>query len=430
MAKISNSVHTSTLNTTGRLIGKTPIARTSFSVSFAIRQPYKLPQNTKGFIYMWLNYGRKRLCFSTGIKASPKDFHAESGVVHKDPDKTMLLSSLKSKAETFSAELSITGRPMDLNLIKACVLGKRIEMVPSALECVRIFNHKIIKPLYENGELEKGSFNKLECWDRHLERWILDKIGRSASIAEILPAEANHLLLWLKSKHNLSHNVACRIVAHLKRILNYAVENEWIIRNPFMNFRKKLVKRKLDFLSELEMEKLEGAKFASQALDQLRDIFLFQCYTSLSYNELRDLTPSHIALVDGYAFIRIARKKTSGKTFIEQIIPLVPQAARLIEQYRDHEVCRRYGVCFPVQSNQKFNALLKQIAMVTGIAKRLTSHVGRRTAATHYLKQGVPLVSVSAMLGHSNTKVTQDHYAHIQPEMVIRDFKPLLKTAN
>ena len=195
-----------------------------------------------------------------------------------------------------------------------------------------------------------------------------------------------------------------------------------------MNYKKKLVKSKLDYLNEAEMEILETAKFASQALDQLRDIFLFQCYTSVSYNELRDLTPSHIAHVDGYAYIRIARKKTSGKTHVEQIIPLVPQAVELIRRYNDHELCKQYGRCFPVQSNQKFNALLKQIAMVTGIKKRLTSHVGRRTAATHYLKQGVPLVSVSAMLGHSNTQMTQDYYAHTQPEMVVRDFKPFLKS--
>lgn len=92
-------------------------------------------------------------------------------------------------------------------------------------------------------------------------------------------------------------------------------------------------------------------------------------------------------------------------------------------------VCREYGVCFPVRTNQKYNQHLKQVALVLGIRKRLTTHIARHTVATHYLKAGVPLLSVSAMMAHSNVQMTLDHYAHIQPEMVVRDFSPLLNPA-
>jgi integrase len=379
---------------------------------------------------MWLNYGKSRLTFSTGIKAIPAKFNSATGTIEGESEKTVMLNAMKHKAEVFTTELKITNRSIDLHLIKAAVLGTYIETVPNLIECIHLYNSRVLSQSYEMGELEKGSYDKLQVWNRHLIKWVKDKLGHNTRIDEVVPAEANHLLLWLKKTRDLSQNVACRVVAHLKRILNYAVENEWIMRNPFMNYRKKLIKRKLEFLTESEVEKLETTKFASQALDQLRDIFLFQCYTSLSYNELRDLTPDHIAQVNGYAYIRIARKKTSGKTNIDQIIPLVPQAINLINRYKEHEICKRYGRCFPVQSNQKFNALLKQIAMITGITKRLTSHMGRRTAATHFLKQGVPLVSVSAMLGHSNTKMTEDHYTNVQPEMVVRDFVPFLQKSS
>ncbi|WP_247233172.1 site-specific integrase [Telluribacter sp. SYSU D00476] len=431
MVKLANSHLSPTINQASRYISDgNSTSRIAFSVSFGIRQPDKLPRNTEGYIYMWLNYGRKRLAFSTGIKAIPKRFNSKTGEVEGEPEKTMALATMKHNAEKYAYELKVTERTIDLPLIKAVVLNTFIESIPLLVECVRLFNLRVINQLYETGDLEKGSYDKLQGWNKHIESWVSKKLSSKARIDELVPADANHFFFWLRNKCFLSHNVAVRIVAHLKRILNYAVENEWIMRNPFMNYRKKLEKKKLDYLTEQEMEVLETAKFASQALDQLRDVFLFQCYTSLSYNELRDLTPSHIAYVDGYAYIRIARKKTSGKTGIDQIIPLVPQAILLLQQYQEHEICKRYDRCFPVQSNQKFNALLKQIAMVTGIKKRLTSHVGRRTAATHYLKQGVPLVSVSAMLGHSNTQVTQNHYTHVQPEMVVRDFKPFLKVGS
>lgn len=402
----------------------------TLSVSFGHRQVKKLPPDVAGYIYMWLNYGKRRLVFSTGIKAVPANFDIRTATIAGEPHKSVVLNGLKHKAEVFATELKITGRSIDLHLLKAAVLGTYIETTPNLLDCIELYNSRVLSKSYELGELEKVSFDKLQVWNRHLIKWIKERLGNNYRIDELVPAEANHLLLWLKGTRDLSHNVACRVVAHLKRILNYAVENEWIMRNPFMNYRKKLIKRKLDFLTETEVERLESTKFASQALGQLRDIFLFQCYTSLSYNELKELTPGHIAHVDGYAYIRISRKKTSGKTNIDQIIPLVPQAVSLINRYKEHEVCKRYDRCFPVQSNQKFNALLKQIAMVTGITKRLTSHMGRRTAATHFLKQGVPLVSVTAMLGHTHTKMTEDQYTHIQPEMVVRDFVPFLQKSS
>jgi integrase len=408
------------------LVAGYTISRVRFKSTFMIRDVKRLRSNQPGNIYMWMYYGKKCLAFSTGITATSDSFR-QDGTITDQPGKTTILKEFERRALEYYTELKITGRPIDLQLIKATVLGIHVNGIPNLCECLRRFDRDYLNPTFQVGELQKGSYKKLVSWNKHIEEWCVKKIGKNARLDQVLPADAKYFMVWLKGEKALSHNVASRIVSHLKRLLDFALENQWIDRNPLLNFRRKLEKKKLDFLTEFEMDKLETTKFASQAMDQLRDVFLFQCYTSLSYNELKNLTPGHISTVDGYAYIRISRKKTENKTDIDQIIPLVPQALQLLAKYKDHELCKRYDRCFPVQSNQKFNAMLKQIGMVTDIGKRLTSHVGRRTAATNYLNGGVPLVSVSAMLGHSSTLITQEHYTHVQPGMVVKDFMKFLK---
>jgi site-specific recombinase XerD len=403
------------------------VVRTRFNSNFMIRGIRSLNPEQSGNVYMWLYFGNKRkLAFSTGIVTLADKFNSD-GTISEDPDKTLILKEFARKAFEYYTELKITGRPIDLKLIKAAVLDLHVDGIPTVSECVQRFDRDVMSQMAATGELSKGTYKRLFGWNNHIFKWVSQRLGNNARLDQILPADATYFMLWLKGEGKISHNVACRIVSHLKRIMNFALENQWIERNPLLNFHKKLEKKKLEYLTEKEIETLESTKFASQAMDQLRDVFLFQCYTSLSHNELKNLTPDHLSTVDSYAYIRIGRSKTDGKTSVEQIIPLVPQALQLIRKYKDHELCKRYGRCFPVQSNQKYNALLKQIGMVTGITKRLTSHVGRRTAATNYLNGGVPLVSVSAMLGHSSTSVTEGHYTHVQPGMVVRDFAKFLE---
>ncbi|MCF2516038.1 site-specific integrase [Dyadobacter sp. CY351] len=396
--------------------------RSTFVVSFGLRQVEKMPIDKLGYVYMWLRFGRNRLAFSTGVKASPRNFDQKSAIINGNPEGTMSLTALKHKAEAYASQLQLASLPVDLQLIKASTLGSYIENIPGLLECMKQFNEKVILELFHSGDLEKGSYDKLQVWQRHCIRWISNKFGTNPRIEDIVPADAIQFLLWLKNKYSLSHNVACRIVTHLRRILNYAVENEWITRNPFMNYRKKLERKKRDFLSEDEIGLLQSATFASDALHLSCDLFLFQIYTGLGYRELLDLKPNHISTVDGKFCILIPRQKTN----VLQVCPLVPAALALLAKYKGYSVCREYGVCFPVRTNQKYNQHLKQVALVLGIRKRLTTHIARHTAATHYLKAGVPALSVSAMLAHSNVQMTLDHYAHIQPEMVVRDFSRFL----
>ena len=161
-----------------------------------------------------------------------------------------------------------------------------------------------------------------------------------------------------------------------------------------------------------------------ERLAQVRDIFLFCCYTGLAYADIKKLKRSEIGIgVDGEAWIFTTRKKTDTSSRI----PLLSSALEILDRYKEHPQCDSEGTLLPVLSNQKMNAYLKEIADVCGISKTLTFHIARHTFATTVtLSNGVPIETVSKMLGHTNLKTTQ-HYAKILDIKVSDDMKLLKK---
>ena len=150
--------------------------------------------------------------------------------------------------------------------------------------------------------------------------------------------------------------------------------------------------------------------FEIDRLAQVRDVFLFCCFTGLAYVDVKKLKISQIAKgLDGEKWIFINRQKTDSRS----AIPLLPTAVNLIAKYSTHPVCIKKCTPLPVPSNQKMNGYLKEIAALCGINKMLTSHIARHTFATTVtLSNGVPIETVSKMLGHTSIRQTQ-HYAKI-----------------
>lgn len=161
-------------------------------------------------------------------------------------------------------------------------------------------------------------------------------------------------------------------------------------------------------------------KFERLAL--VRDIFLFSCYTGLAYIDVKQLTSLNIKIgIDGFKWIFTNRQKTETKSNI----PLLPMAEEIIAKYKDQPQCINQGKLLPILSNQKMNAYLKELADMCNINKELTFHIARHTFATTVtLTNGVPIESVSKMLGHRNLKTTQ-HYAKILDRKVSEDMMNL-----
>jgi len=170
------------------------------------------------------------------------------------------------------------------------------------------------------------------------------------------------------------------------------------------------------------LDKIRHKEISTQRLGQVRDIFVFACYTGLGYAELKKLGREHIHQGDDRdEWVVIDRNKTD----IRCRVPLLPQAKELLKKYERHPVCGITGKLLPVNSNQKMNEYLKELAVICGIDKNLTMHVSRHTFATSVtLTNGVPIETVSRMLGHTSIKTTQI-YARIVDKKISEDMKKL-----
>jgi site-specific recombinase XerD len=172
------------------------------------------------------------------------------------------------------------------------------------------------------------------------------------------------------------------------------------------------------YLSEEEIENIINKDFKTDRLSLVRDIFLFSCFTGLAYIDVKNLTKSHISLgIDGEKWIFTHRQKTETASKI----PILPITQMIIDKYEDHPECCNQNKLLPILSNQKMNAYLKEIAGICEIEKELTFHIARHTFATTVtLTNGVPIESVSKMLGHKNLRTTQ-HYAKVLDKKVSED---------
>jgi integrase len=191
----------------------------------------------------------------------------------------------------------------------------------------------------------------------------------------------------------------------------------------------KMTKREIErpFLTQEELDKISNKKFFVPRINQVRDIFLFSCYTGLAYADVKKLTRSEISIgIDGEKWIFTHRQKTESATRI----PLLPQAQEILDRYAEHPQCLNQGRLLPVLSNQKMNGYLKEIADRCDITKKMTTHTARHTFATTVtLTNGVPIETVSKMLGHKNLKTTQ-HYAKILDLKVSEDMMFLRQKLN
>jgi site-specific recombinase XerD len=219
---------------------------------------------------------------------------------------------------------------------------------------------------------------------------------------------------YMKTVEGLQHNSAAKNIKNLNGVIHTATKNNWLISNPFKDFSCNYVNPIRCYLTEDEIDSLINKVFKIDRLTKVRDVFVFQIYTGLSFADLYDLTKDSIEVgVDGKEWIVINRKKTH----VRSAIPILPRAREILLKYNYH---------LPVYCNQRTNSYLKEIADLCNINKPLTSHIARHTFATTVtLSKGVPIETVSKMLGHTDIRTTQI-YAKITDRKVASDMKKLM----
>lgn len=208
----------------------------------------------------------------------------------------------------------------------------------------------------------------------------------------------------------------------IKKIMNQCIAKKWIERSPFIGFKMSVNETHKTFLNEQELLLMAEKQIGIKRLEQVRDIFIFSCYTGLAYCDVAKLTKANVVIgVDGDKWIFTNRAKTNTASKI----PLLPISNSIMNKYVDHPVTSRSGKLLPVMSNQRMNSYLKELVDLCGITKELTFHCARHTFATTVtLTNGVPIETVSRMLGHKSLKTTQ-HYAKIVDKKVSEDMRAL-----
>lgn len=251
----------------------------------------------------------------------------------------------------------------------------------------------------------------------YLSDYLRDKhASTNIAVASVNDAFLNHFFKYLRVEKNNSHNSALALMNCLRTILKMAIKNGVIKINPYDTFRVGFKPVDRDFLDKEEIEQIASLEITDQRLALYRDIFLFACYTGLAYSDIQQLKREHIKLdADGTYYIKKSRQKTGGIS----IIPLLDPAVRILEKYALTGDPRDF--IWHVVTNQILNRHLKNIARMAKIDKHLFMHLARHTFATTVtLSNGVPLETVSKMLGHTSLKHTV-RYARVVAEKIKSD---------
>lgn len=221
-----------------------------------------------------------------------------------------------------------------------------------------------------------------------------------------------------------SNNGAMKHMERLKKLSRLAVRLDWVDKDPFVNFKLKFKKTVRQFLTERELKLIEETTFKIPSYEKIKDLFVFACYTGLSYIDVKELRSDHLVIgLDGGDWLNTKRTKTDEPLKI----PLLPKAKEILEKYQEDPDIMDNERLLPIYSNHMINRTLKDIASACGIRKNLTFHVARHTFATAItLSNGVPIETVSKLLGHSKLSTTQI-YAKVLEKKVGEDMQNLMK---
>ncbi len=216
--------------------------------------------------------------------------------------------------------------------------------------------------------------------------------------------------LYLRTVRSCNYNTTIKYLQNFKKIVMIGFKNGWIKLNPFADIKLTCEEVDRPYLTEAELSGLMEKQFTVPRLEQVRDMFVFSCFTGLAYIDVQKLTKGEMEQTpDGRFWIKTRRQKTNAKAHI----PLLPVAMSIIKKYSKFESLSINDKIIPIISNQKMNAYLKEVANLCGIEKHLSFHIARHTFATTVtMMNGVPIETVSRMLGHKNIRSTQ-HYAKI-----------------
>ncbi|SEB21978.1 Site-specific recombinase XerD, partial [Pedobacter hartonius] len=406
------------------------VMKTNFSVLFFLKRPKNYTKGAVYFIFLRITVDGIRAEMSTSRNCEPERWNAKAGKVigTKEEVKTLNAYLENMKAEVYAAhsQLSVDGAEITADSIKCKFLGKE-EKAHTILEAIKLHNTKM-KALVDKEEYAPGTLRRFEVLERHVADYVTAKYGRADFNVKRIDHEfIDGFDFYLHTVKENDTNTANKHIKNLKKIVSICRRYKWISTDPFFGHTLKSKPVHREFLTADELQKITEKQFTTARLSQVRDFFLFSCYTGLSYADVQKLKLADIGIgVDGERWIFTYRKKTDTRA----AIPLLPIAASILDKYKDHPYCLHNNRALPISSNQKMNEYLVEIAALSGVNKTLGNRIAKRTFGTTVtLLNGVPIESVSKMLGHTNVRTTQ-LYAKVLDTKVSEDMAPLMGKFN
>jgi site-specific recombinase XerD len=387
------------------------IMKTNFSLLFYMKKP-KNCQKGVAPIYIRITVNGNRSEVTTGRSCAPSRWNARAGraIGTKEEFKSLntYLDQLQIKMYDAHAQLMAADETITAESIRNRFQGK-VEKPITLIEAFKDHNEKMESLV--GMEFSKGTAERYRTSLKHT----IDFLQWKYKVDDIELKKVDYHFIseydyYLRSVRKCANNSTVKYLKNFGKIIRICLANARMETDPFINYKPKVKKVDRVYLNQEEIELIANKEMATDRLTYVRDIFLFCCYTGLAYIDVKNLRKQNIVTgIDGENWISINRQKTN----VPSRIPLLPVASALLDQYRQNRICLNTGMLFPVTSNQKMNSYLKEIADVCGINKPITFHIARHTFATTVtLLNGIPIESVSKMLGHTNIQTTQ-HYAKV-----------------
>lgn len=374
-----------------------------------------------------LTIDSKRAELSLGQRIKPELWNQDFGTAIGNSKECKFVNAAIDKAKTKLREvyslLESTHKNVSAVMLKKAYQDKPTEVVKRTLLQAATFVLDKMEKRVEKERLAPATLTKWKTTEKKLICFLKEKYGvNNINLEDIKYSFAEDFVDYLILDSDIDTNTAMKYLNNVKQFVQTAVERDWLDKNRIAPFPCTYVHPERDILNDAEILALYHKKIHIPRVAEVRDAFLFSCFTGFAYKDASLLTPGHIVKhFDGEDWIM----KNREKTWCSENVPLLPIAKEIIDRYSNHPYCVANGLLLPINSNQKYNAYLKELADICGITKNLTTHIARHTFATTVtLANGVPLETVSAMLGHKSIKTTQI-YAKIVAKKVREDISKL-----
>lgn len=399
---------------------------TTFSVMFFVRKHHNEPETL--FIYARITVDGKRTEIS--LKRSIPVNHWDTskgrakGTIPEIRSLNQYLDQVYSKFLECHKQLSAENKVISAHTIKARFYGR--DTYQKTLKDLIAYHNTTMTTV-----LKPGTMKNYYTTANYLNEFLESNLGvddiRLSQLDYKFITDFEHFIRTYRAKiprRICKNNGTMKHQERLMKMVNLAVKLEWVLKDPFKNYQLKYLKTEKQYLSERELQLLEHTTFRHKTMESVKDLFIFACYSGLSYIDLKELTHDHIVKgMDGRDWIKTHRAKTNEIVNI----PLLKTARDILAKYSNYQPLISNAV-FPVLSNQKMNSYLKEIIKAAGIRKHITFHSARHTFGTTVtLSNGVPLETVSKLMGHTKISTTQI-YARILQNKLSSDMMRLEQT--